>query len=102
VAALVQPLDDLATHAAVQAERRVLEVLGAGCRLPVGALGRVEQHAQLGLVAAVAAVDGSRIIWARAVGLAAEPRTLGEQVATRLLSDGAATLLAPGAPLGVA
>jgi hydroxymethylbilane synthase len=51
-------LDDLATRRAVESERAVLEVLGAGCRTPIGALATVAAG-QLTLLAGRVEPDGS-------------------------------------------
>jgi hydroxymethylbilane synthase len=58
-------LDDLATRAAVTAERALLARLEAGCAAPVGALGDVvegEDGEELSLRAVVASIDGAVVI----------------------------------------
>jgi len=56
-AALCAAVDDAATTASVAAERSVLRALGGGCRLPLGAWGRLE-GGRLRLLAALV-VDGA-------------------------------------------
>lgn len=55
---LVTRLDDLATHRAVLAERRVLDTTGGGCRAPVGALAQID-GSRLELLAAAVEPDGA-------------------------------------------
>ena len=76
-----EPVDDRATRVAVTAERAVLNALGGGCLLPLGAWARVEAG-RLVLVAALVA-EGS-IRRAEAEGSLEDPRALGEAVAARL------------------
>jgi hydroxymethylbilane synthase len=77
---------------ALVAERALVEALGGGCQLPIGALA---EPAEDGLVlrAAVASLDGSRIVRAEGTADAAQAASLGRLVAQRLLDAGAAPLL---------
>src|SRR5205085_1483609 len=59
--ALVTPLDDAATRAAVQAERALLAALGGGCKVPIAAYAE-PRDGELELHGLVAAPDGSRIL----------------------------------------
>lgn len=86
-------LDDTDTRAAVVAERAVLAALGAGCSAPVGALARVQGDGGLRLEALTAALDGSQLVRAEAVGGRDDPDGLGRGVAAELLAAGAATLV---------
>jgi hydroxymethylbilane synthase len=65
----------------VQAERAVLETLGGGCRLPLGAWARFEE-ADLVVLAALA-IDGE-VRRVELGGDAADPQGLGRRVAERL------------------
>lgn len=89
---LLARLDDLAARTSVTAERAVMEALGGGCSLPLGAYGRVEGDTLL-LSAVVAASDGSVLIRREGSGPAADPGGLGQSVAEMLLSAGARGLL---------
>lgn len=91
--ALIEPLDDAATHCRVAAERAANERLGGGCHVPVAAYAELEGEG-LRMRALVGAVDGSRILHADAEGPAAEPVVLGIAVADDLLKQGAAEILA--------
>jgi hydroxymethylbilane synthase len=91
---LVSRLDDPAASAALDAERAVVEGLGAGCQTPVGALATLGEHDMIELVAAVIALDGSKVIRERALGPRSEAAALGARVAAALLAQGADEILA--------
>jgi hydroxymethylbilane synthase len=91
--AILAPLEDSATRAAVTAERALLEHLRGGCMAPIGALGRVEAG-QLHLSAVVLSADGARRLAAANNGLLSEAESLGVRVADELMAQGAAELIA--------
>ncbi len=78
---------------ALLAERAVVVGLDAGCSTPMGAIARVDGE-QLALSAYVGMPDGSHWIRDELAGPGGEPVALGRAVAERLLSAGAAELLA--------
>jgi hydroxymethylbilane synthase len=83
------------TDIAVRAERAFLRTLRGGCQAPVGAHATVADG-ELTLLAAIAAVDGSKIVRGRVtVPLAgvAEAEALGESLARRLLAEGGEAIL---------
>jgi hydroxymethylbilane synthase len=86
--AIVEPLHDPATSAAVRAERRLMADLEGGCRLPIGALGTPRQEGALHLLGGLAADDGTLSI-AALIGRLEAPEELADQLATRLRSPGA-------------
>jgi hydroxymethylbilane synthase len=88
----LQPLDHEPTRAATEAERALLHALGAGCRLPVAALG-LPFDGEIRLRGLVASPDGRRLVRAEATGPAGSAVALGEHVAGRLLERGADLLL---------
>ena len=106
--AAVIPLDHVATHAAVVAERRMLAELAGGCLAPIGGWARVAD-ARLTLGGCVLALDDTgaveRLVAEESVALLGanlEPEevslftsaeSLGAAVAGKLLSAGAAPLL---------
>ncbi|MEA3290894.1 MAG: hydroxymethylbilane synthase [Pseudomonadota bacterium] len=90
--ALIEPLDDAATHCRVAAERAANERLGGGCHVPVAAYAELAGE-ELRMQARVGAVDGSRILHASAEGPAAKPAALGNAVADDLLGQGAGVIL---------
>lgn len=106
---LLSLYNDPDTALAVEAERRFLAVLNGGCQVPIGAYatfapaerdgqpdGREDQSAarprrRIVLTGMVGAADGSTILKESAAG--DDPAELGERVAGRLISLGAAALL---------
>jgi hydroxymethylbilane synthase len=91
--AILAELNDSATRAAVTAERALLEHLRGGCMAPIGALGKVAGD-RLELAAVVLKTDGSRRLAASEAGSPHEAESLGVRLADRLLSQGAAELIA--------
>lgn len=93
-------LDDFSTHAAVDAERAVLNALQAGCTAPVGALATVtpdttktNEESEIHLQAMAASVDGSQVIRMSITGAVGNAEELGRELASQLLAAGAAGLL---------
>lgn len=89
---LLAPLNDAATRAACTAERALLRALGGGCQFPIAAHALMNE-AGLRLEGLVAAVNGEKIIRDSLEGAETEAAQLGEELATRLLQRGAATIL---------
>lgn len=89
---MVEAVNDLATWAAVRAERAMLWGLGGGCLVPIGSLTKVEGHA-LTLRGAVLNPDGSRRVVDTLRGSTDQPLNVGAELAARLLSAGARELL---------
>lgn len=92
--ALLVPLDDAVSHAAVLAERALLAALRGGCLAPVGAWSRSEAPGRLTLSGVVLARDGSRRLDATASGSLSSPEPLGQEVAASLIAQGAFELIA--------
>jgi hydroxymethylbilane synthase len=86
----VRNLDHADTRTAVTAERTLLAALGGGCQVPIGGFAYVEGSA-IHLRAVVASPDGTRIVRGELSGL--EPHRVGEDLAQRLLSEGAGEIL---------
>jgi hydroxymethylbilane synthase len=86
-------LDDVTTRFAVTAERATLAALGGGCQVPIGI------HCQptpegFTITGVVASPDGHRMVRAALDHqLRADPVTLGQKLAARLLEQGAGKLL---------
>jgi hydroxymethylbilane synthase len=95
--ALLARLDDAPSRAAVTAERSLLETLGGGCSIPVGAHA-LRDGDRLQLQAVVAAPDGSRLVRAGLIGAAADAAALGRELADMLHRAGAAEILAACSP----
>ena len=92
VAKLIAPLNDARAAAEVTAERTVLERLGGGCHVPIGA-NAMHRDDELYLIAAVCHPEGTSRIVERAKGAPDNAQGLGEVVAEKLLRSGAAELL---------
>jgi len=90
-------LDDAAARATTTCERAVLNKLGGGCQVPIGAFAEWSESAgdgqsgTLRLTAVVAKPDGSLILRETQVG--ADAVGLGEQVGDTLLQRGASKIL---------
>ena len=90
---LVRSLSHHPTAAAVTAERAFLRALGGGCRVPVGAYGRVEGET-LRLTGMVVSEDGSRVYRTTVGGRASDPEEVGVRLAHEVLALGASALVA--------
>ena len=77
---------------AVTAERTVLAALGGGCQLPVGAYATISDD-NLNMVAVVVSPDGRTMVRDQASGSASEAEQTGNELAAKLLSRGAASIL---------
>lgn len=93
ILAVLSPLDDLATRAAVTAERALLARLRGGCTAPVGAWGTVV-GGQVYLEAVVLSVDGTQRICVSGNALLPDALALGERLADELTAQGADQLIA--------
>ena len=89
---LLQGLNDPTTRAAMDAERAFAARLGGSCQSPIAAYATLDAQ-RLTLDGLVAEPDGSRLLRDSITGGAADPRALGEELADRVLSAGARTLL---------
>jgi len=88
----VSSLDHYSTRLACLAERSFLRALGGGCQLPIAAHGILEGD-ELALDGLVASQDGKQIVRNTISGIAADAELLGTQLAERLISLGANSLL---------
>ena len=83
-------LDDPAARATTTCERALLNKLGGGCQVPIGAFAEMKDHS-LFLTAIVAQPDGSLILREHQSGI--DPVALGEAVGDTLLQRGASKIL---------
>ena len=90
VAQHVEFMNDASTRAATECERALLETLGGGCQVPIGAHA-TWQSGELHLVARVARQDGSLAITEEGKG--SDPLQIGTEVGERLLKQGADEIL---------
>jgi hydroxymethylbilane synthase len=83
-------LDDAEAHATTTCERALLNKLGGGCQVPIGAFAEVREG-RLHLEAIVAEPDGSKILRESLDGT--DPVRLGESVGEVLLQRGGEAIL---------
>jgi len=83
-------LDDAAARATTTCERALLNKLGGGCQVPIGAFAQVRDGG-LHLVAIVADPDGSKLLRESRAG--SDPVQLGESVGETLLQRGGDAIL---------
>jgi hydroxymethylbilane synthase len=83
---------DESTWYQVQAERAMLETLGGGCLVPIGAYSTIWEG-WLTLRGAVLSPDGQRRITATHRGPAQTPLAVGQELAAMLLDEGAGEIL---------
>ncbi len=89
---LLAPLNDATTTAEITAERIVLEYLGGGCQLPIGAYAKY-RDGELSIIATVCHPEGKLRLMENASGKINMPHQLGKIVADKLLNSGADELL---------
>jgi hydroxymethylbilane synthase len=92
-------LDDAAVRATTTCERALLNKLGGGCQVPIGAFAEV-RNGRLHLEAIVADPDGSKILRESREG--SDPVQLGESVGDTLLQRGGDAILEAVYGLGIA
>ena len=93
--ALLQALHHRPTALRVTAERAMNQHLQGGCQVPIACFAELaDDGGELYLRGLVGSPDGARILRAEARAPAAQATELGVDVATRLLSMGAADILA--------
>jgi hydroxymethylbilane synthase len=86
-------LDDPTARATTTCERALLNRLGGGCQVPIGALAEM-RNGNLHLEAIVADPDGSNVLRESHDGGSNEPEQLGNAVGEKLLSRGGDKILA--------
>jgi hydroxymethylbilane synthase len=85
-------LDDAAARAATTCERALLNRLGGGCQVPIGAFAEI-RSGRLNLEAIVADPDGSRVLRESRGGDPNYPEQLGNEVGETLLRHGGDEIL---------
>jgi hydroxymethylbilane synthase len=80
------------TRAAITAERAMLEVLGGGCQVPVGAHATVEGE-RLSLLGVVSSTDGQTLVKRESFGNTSEAALIGAALGRELLDAGAREIL---------
>jgi hydroxymethylbilane synthase len=92
----VRAIGDVPADVAARAERAVVERLGGGCQMPLGAFARVTAG-QVTVTAVVASTDGLRSVRAEASGSPESPEDVGARVGDALRAQGADDILADAA-----
>ncbi|MFZ0291837.1 MAG: hydroxymethylbilane synthase, partial [Candidatus Sulfotelmatobacter sp.] len=85
-------LNDAAARAATTCERALLNRLGGGCQVPIGAFAE-RRNRKLHIDAIVAEPDGSRLLRESLDGDLSDPEQLGNDVGETLLSRGGGEIL---------
>ena len=97
--AVLQVLDHVPTRTAVTAERGLLRALGGSCQIPVAGRATLDVD-RLTIKGLIASLDGTRVIADELSGGADRPNELGLELGHKLLSMGAAEILAEIAQYG--
>jgi hydroxymethylbilane synthase len=91
---ILSQLNDQNTYAAVIAERSMMRTLKGGCLAPVAAWGRIETLGLLTLTGRVMSLDGKTRLEAIGSDAPENAVELGQHLAHKLLSQGAAPIIA--------
>jgi hydroxymethylbilane synthase len=86
-------IDDADASLALRAERAVVQRLGGGCQMPIGAYASISGR-RLSVTGIVISPDGSRMARADASGSTVAPEDVGERAADELLAQGGDKILA--------
>ncbi len=92
IAAVMEQLDHPETRLCVTAERALLRRLEGGCQVPIAGLATIA-NGSLTLTGLVGTLDGSVVLREAASGRPEDAESVGEQLAERLLAQGAERLL---------
>jgi len=92
IKALIAPLECQQTRTRVLSERAMNRALEGGCQVPIGSYAIINDD-QIYLRGLVGAIDGSSIIRDELTGSINDAEALGEQLAQRLLNQGADDIL---------
>ncbi len=92
VATLLAPLNDCKAEAEITAERALLEKLGGGCQVPIGANAK-HVNGTLSIIAGVCHPEGTQRIVEKSTASPNNAQELGEIVAEKLKNSGATELL---------
>ncbi|WP_436899405.1 hydroxymethylbilane synthase [Acinetobacter gyllenbergii] len=89
---LIQPLQHEETSICVRAERAFNAYLEGGCQVPIAGYATLKDG-QVQIEGRVGSVDGKTLLQEQLVGATVDAEQLGEQLAQRLLAQGAGELL---------
>jgi len=94
VAEMIEAVGDADAAVALRAERAVVDRLGGGCQMPIGAIAHRTGGDALAITSIVVSTDGSRSVRAQTHGSVQAPEQLGRKAADELLAKGAENILA--------
>jgi hydroxymethylbilane synthase len=89
----LEAIDDADASLALRAERELVQRLGGGCQMPIGAYASIT-GGRLSLTGVVISPDGLRMARAEASGPAVAPEDVGGRAADELLAQGGDKILA--------
>ena len=89
---IIKVLEHTTTSRRCLAERAFLRELEGGCQVPIGVNSQVSNE-ELTLTGMVASLDGKRLIRDQASGSAADPESIGIELAGKLKQQGAGDIL---------
>ena len=92
VSGIVRELNNKTSEIETRAERSFLKSLQGGCQVPIGAYSRIEND-MITLEGMVASIDGKAVIRDKIEGSIGNPEKVGEELAERLLQQGAGEVL---------
>lgn len=87
-AQMLRVLNHYPTAQAVRIERHVLDRLQAGCQVPLGIVARAVDGTTFKVQAAIASIDGKKMLQAEASGSMEDPDTLAKQILSSLKNQG--------------
>jgi hydroxymethylbilane synthase len=90
--AQIRPLNDDVARVTTDAERAFLACLEGGCQIPIGALATLDGPS-LVLRGLVASLDGRTVVRGELTGSAGDAVRVGEELARKLIEDGAGDVL---------
>jgi hydroxymethylbilane synthase len=90
---MVKAIGDVSAAVALRAERAVVDRLGGGCQMPIGAFAHQTTGNMLSITSIVVSTDGTRAVRAHVQGLVDAPEQVGRQAADELLAKGADSIL---------
>ncbi|KDN10726.1 hydroxymethylbilane synthase [Gilliamella sp. Imp1-1] len=89
---ILSVLDDKHSRVCIEAERAMNKALQGGCQVPIASYSQLNNNI-LSLQGLVGRIDGSRIIKGTLEGSITEAKKLGQELAKRLLDQGAKAIL---------
>jgi hydroxymethylbilane synthase len=85
---VLRSIEHSSTRAEIEAERELVRILEAGCKVPVGALARVQRD-RIDLAACIFSIDGKEKLLAKRSGRIEEAVVLAREVGEELFRKGA-------------